>query len=94
MSRSFKHTPVTKDGERSVWWNKRQANKAVRRYLKRHGDMPDGVWYRKVYSQYDIHDCVSCGPWPCAAGWNGYPKRCAVHPGREYGSDWRKWIRK
>lgn len=52
MSRSYKKTPIVKDGK-SGYPGKKFANKAVRRYK---GEIPNGKQYRKIYSSYDIHD--------------------------------------
>lgn len=55
MSRSFKKTPVVKDG-RSGKAGKKFANRKVRRYKH---DLPNGKAYQKVFNSYDIHDYVN-----------------------------------
>lgn len=52
MSRSYKKTPIVKDGK-SGKVGKKFANKSVRRYK---GEIPNGKQYTKLYSSYDIHD--------------------------------------
>lgn len=54
MSRSYKHTPVSKDC-RSAKAAKRRANHVVRRYK---GKIANGKQYRRLFSSYDIHDYV------------------------------------
>lgn len=58
MSRSFKKTPIVKDGH-SGKPGKRLANRKVRRFK---GRIPNGRWYRKLYESWDIHDYVSWYP--------------------------------
>ncbi len=51
MSRSYKKTPITKDGST---WHKRQANKRVRRFK---GDLANkGTGFRRLYDQYSLCD--------------------------------------
>lgn len=54
MSRSVKKSPVCNDhvtpGTRLL---KRQASKAVRRFI---GNVQNGKWYRKLYCSWDICD--------------------------------------
>jgi len=54
MSRSYKHTPVNKDGNRSKKWGKNQANRRVRRY--KYG-LSNGMSYKNLYDRWDICDC-------------------------------------
>lgn len=54
MSRSFKHTPICKDGD-SGKYGKNQANRHVRQHK---GEIPNGKGYKKHYSSYDIHDSI------------------------------------
>ena len=55
MSRSFKKTPISKDGGRSSKWGKNQANKKIRNY---NDEIPKGGSYKKLYEQWDINDFV------------------------------------
>jgi len=55
MSRSYKKTPICKDGGNSKKWQKNKANRAVRKSI----DLLDGCDYKKYYSQYDICDSIS-----------------------------------
>jgi hypothetical protein len=55
MSRSYKKTPVVKDG-RSGKSGKKFANHKVRNYK---GIIPNGKSYRKIFQTWDIHDCIS-----------------------------------
>ena len=57
MSRSYKKSPVMKDGNRSKKYDKRLANKAVR-----HADLTSGCAYKRVYNQYNICD-FWCAEW-------------------------------
>lgn len=64
MSRSYKHTPVYK-GDKSKY-NKRRANKKVRRKAKRKPyDLPAGKsnLYRREYESWDICDYRLWGSW-------------------------------
>jgi len=56
MSRSRKKHAIYK-GSGSGWVKSAKgfANRRVRRNKK---EIPDGNWYRKMYSQWDIHDFV------------------------------------
>lgn len=54
MSRSYKKTPITKDGH-SGKFGKKVANRKVRQYK---GDLADGKSYRKIYESWDIHDMI------------------------------------
>lgn len=73
MSRSYKKTPICKDG--SVW-HKRQANRKVRRYSR---GISNGMSYKKLYEQYDIcdwkwfgnlqEDLHQCKCWEFEYGW-------------------------
>lgn len=58
MSRSYKKTPVCKDG-RSGKFGKKVANRKVRYYK---GDIADGKSYRKIYESWEIHDYISHYP--------------------------------
>ena len=62
MSRSYKHTPVLKYAPSSrhngALWAKRQANKKVRRSFCYHNS-----YYKRVYPQWDIHDCIGYWSW-------------------------------
>jgi hypothetical protein len=65
MSRSRKKNQYLKyGGVGTPKWAKRQANKAVRRYVKQNLDnIPlKGHWYRKVTNPWDIYDVVSYCP--------------------------------
>ena len=54
MSRSYKKSPVCNDHSTpNTSWDKRQANKAVRRYM---GVIPNGNCYRKLYCSWNICD--------------------------------------
>lgn len=55
MSRSYKKTPVVKDG-RSGKEGKKFANRKVRRCKH---DLANGKAYRKVFESWDIHDMVN-----------------------------------
>ncbi|MCX7746940.1 MAG: hypothetical protein N2645_08640 [Clostridia bacterium] len=57
MSRSFKKTPVCKDGTgtKGLQWAKRQANKKVRRIK----EISSKKAYKKVYETWNIHDYSS-----------------------------------
>lgn len=55
MSRSYKKHPIVKDNKNGRKFEKRQANKKVRRTT----DIPDGRTYRKVYWRDKIYDFVS-----------------------------------
>jgi hypothetical protein len=55
MSRSYKKTPVVKDGD-SGKVGKKFANRKVRRYKH---DLSNGKAYRKVFNSWDIHDMVN-----------------------------------
>lgn len=60
MSRSRKKVPILKFCPSSkrgsaVKRIKREASKAVRRYTL---DIPDGVFYRKLYCSWNIHDWI------------------------------------
>ncbi len=63
MSRSYKKNPFLKYGGCSRF-GKRQANKAVRRYIKANLDNTQlkGSLYKKIYNSYDIYDVVSYCP--------------------------------
>ena len=52
MSRSYKKTPIIKDGK-SGYLGKKFANKTVRKIK---GYISNGSFYKKYYSSYDIHD--------------------------------------
>ena len=54
MSRSYKKTPVVKDGK-SGRIGKRFASRKVRRYK---GKIPKGCFYKKIYESWNIHDYV------------------------------------
>jgi len=54
MSNSVKKAPVYTDHQTpSTRWSKRQANKAVRRFM---GDVQNGKWYRKLFCSWNICD--------------------------------------
>lgn len=60
MSRSYKKTPICKDGNGSKRKAKTFANRRVRKYLSSHLD--DNLSYKryvKLYCQYDIADIIS-----------------------------------
>lgn len=56
MSRSYKKTPIYKDGYglKSLYWYKRSANKKVRRTT----EINSGKAYRKVYDTWTFRDYV------------------------------------
>jgi hypothetical protein len=76
MSRSYKKYPVYTDGKRKVTkYQKRQANKAVRKYL----ELADGMSYKKCYCSYNIHDykayetlSQAIKQYQCGDGWSYY----------------------
>jgi len=53
MSRSYKKHPGFSDNDKSKKWNKRQANKRVRRHQK---ELDSGCNYKRLYQQWDICD--------------------------------------
>ena len=55
MSRSYKKNPIYTDRTRGAKWQKRQANKVVRkdRRIFNHKS------YKKLYQTYNIHDWIS-----------------------------------
>lgn len=55
MSRSYKKTPIVKDGH-SGKFGKKVANRKVRHYK---GTIASGKSYRKIYESWDIHDFVN-----------------------------------
>ena len=60
MSRSYKKTPIIKQGSPTKRkWAKRQANKKARRSK----NIPSGKEYRKTYCQYDLYDWVFYQPY-------------------------------
>lgn len=60
MSRSYRHTPIVKDGGISSKKNKQRANRYVRRCLNRNLDLElQGCSYKKVYNTWEINDYVS-----------------------------------
>ena len=57
MSRSYKkHTYCTDYSRKTTAWQKRQANKAARRY---NDELPKGNYYQKIYNPWFIHDWKS-----------------------------------
>jgi hypothetical protein len=56
MSRSYKKTPICKDGygSKNLKWYKRSANKKVRRHTEIHS----GKSYRKVYETWTFRDYI------------------------------------
>ena len=57
MSRSYKHTPIIKDGSSAKRKSsKREASKKVRKYK---GFIPDGNYYKKIYNSWEIYDYIS-----------------------------------
>lgn len=56
MSRSFKKTPISKDGGRSSKWGKNQANRKIRNY---NDEIPKGGSYKKLYEQWNINDYIT-----------------------------------
>ena len=57
MSRSYKkHTWCTDYSRKTTAWQKRQANKAARRY---NDELPKGNHYQKIYNPWFIHDWKS-----------------------------------
>lgn len=57
MSRSYKkHTWCTDYSRKTTAWQKRQANKATRRY---NHELPKGNHYQKIYNPWFIHDWKS-----------------------------------
>jgi hypothetical protein len=60
MSRSRKKIPIVKDyGRNSTSFYKKEASKKVRRYR---GIIPDGCFYKKMYSSWDIFDYICYWP--------------------------------
>lgn len=80
MSRSYKKTPVSKDGGCKKWV-KRQAAKAVRRY---DGKIAKGGSYKKLFEQWNI-----CDYWSYEE-WNVHTKRSYEMYGWNK-SHWLKW---
>lgn len=62
MSRSYKRTPVLQDtyGCKTKKWSKRQASKAVRRYINY---IANGSAYKKIYCTWNICDYRMREPW-------------------------------
>jgi|HigsolmetaAR206D_1030411.scaffolds.fasta_scaffold00003_82 hypothetical protein len=58
MSRSYKQTPVWKNG-RPGRFGKKLANRKIRRYKE---DISDGGQYRKLYESWNIHNFISYYP--------------------------------
>jgi hypothetical protein len=58
MSRSYKKTPIVKDGH-SGKFGKKVANRKVRHFK---GDIANGKAYRKIYESWDIHDMINRYP--------------------------------
>lgn len=57
MSRSYKkHTWCTDYSRKTTAWQKRQANKAARRY---NHELPKGNHYQKIYNPWFIYDYKS-----------------------------------
>lgn len=57
MSRSYKkHTWCTDYSRKTTAWQKRQANKAARRY---NDELPKGNHHQKIYNPWFIHDWKS-----------------------------------
>lgn len=52
MARSYKKYPGFSDGDRPKKWNKKQANKKVRKFF----DLSDGCNYKKLYERWNICD--------------------------------------
>lgn len=60
MSRSYKHTPIVKDGGKSSKKNKQLANRKVRRIINRNIDIIlKGNDHKKVVETWDINDYVT-----------------------------------
>ena len=57
MSRSYKKTPIVKDGGKSSKKSKRLANKKVRRNTDKLAIK--GKSYKKIYNSWDINDYIS-----------------------------------
>ena len=74
MSRSRRHTPISKDNQRGgAKKGKRFANKKVRH--AKFEDLPrKGKQYKKLYCSYDIHDWISRWTWEEALQWYNLKK--------------------
>jgi len=60
MSRSYRKTPIVKDGRTpGPKWAKRKANKKVRHM----SNLPSGKAYKKANESWDIHDFAYRWPW-------------------------------
>lgn len=75
VSRSYKHSPWSKDG--SPGW-RRFAKRLANRTVRKARDVPNGGAYRKVFQSYDIYDYISYCPkyshyyWKDIDGWYKY----------------------
>lgn len=60
MSKSYRHTPILKDGGKSSKNNKRLANRNIRRRLNRdlHDDSSSRIYPKKMYESWNINDYV------------------------------------
>ena len=61
MSRSYKHTPISK--AYGPYGNaKRMASKAARRKMAMEEPVKKSNFYKKLYDSWDIYDCISYCP--------------------------------
>jgi hypothetical protein len=89
MSRSYKHTPVLKDGGRTKKKQKRQASKKVRRYDK---ELSDGMFYKNVYCSWDICDNYSYYTLKDALKYKSkWSWLFEPEPTSKVVADWKKW---
>lgn len=57
MSRSYRHTPILKDGGKSSKKNKQLANRYVRRVINRNPALRlKGKQYKRLYETWEIND--------------------------------------
>ena len=73
MSRSFRKKPIRQYAPSSGYWGKKFANRRVRRYK---AELSSGSAYKRLYEQWDIHDCWS---------------RCTFAEYKEIEEKWRVW---
>lgn len=62
MSRSYRKTPILKDGGRSSKYNKQLANRHIRRKANRdvYSDhIGSNSFYKKMYESWEINDYIS-----------------------------------
>lgn len=74
MSRSYKHTPISKTY--GPYRNaKRMASKAVRRKMAIEEHVKKSNFYKKLYDSWDIYDYVSYAPECDKKWWFKYYRR-------------------